>query len=86
MRCRLQAEPDVLGDGQVREERVVLEDHADPALLGRYPRSGARDSAAVDLDGASARLLEPGDEAQERGLPTAGGPEDGDDLTAVDAE
>ena len=35
MLSRLQAERDVLGDGQVREERVVLEDDADVAPVRR---------------------------------------------------
>ena len=32
---------DVALDGHVREQRPVLEHHADPALLGRHPRAGA---------------------------------------------
>ena len=42
----LQRKGDVIEDGQVREEGVVLEDHADVALLGRQ----ASDVHAVDED------------------------------------
>ena len=37
------AEADVAGDREVREERAVLEDHADAAVLGLDPHAGARD-------------------------------------------
>ena len=45
-----QAEADVGGHVQVREQRVVLEDHAHAAAVGRDPGAVAGDQAAVDLD------------------------------------
>ena len=53
-----QAEPDILRHGQVREERVVLEDHPDPALLGTHPdtsasATGVRSSSMVPASGTS---------------------------------
>ena len=67
----LQPEGDVLTDGHVLERRVVLEDEADAALLRRL----ACDVHAVELHGSGLRLLEPGDDAQERRLATAAGAE-----------
>ena len=49
----LEPEGDVLADGHVLERRVVLEDEADAALLGRL----ARDVHAVELHGSGLRLL-----------------------------
>ena len=43
-----QTEADVLGHGQVREEGVVLEDHADLAPLGRHPGAAAGHGAVGD--------------------------------------
>ena len=67
----LQPEGDVLANGHVLERRVVLEDEADAALLRRL----ARDVHAVELYGSGLRLLEPGDDAQERRLAAAAGAE-----------
>jgi len=81
-----QAEADVLGDRQVREERVILEDHAHAAALGRHPRGAVGDDAVADPHLALVRGLEAGDEAQERRLAAAGGAEQRHELTALDAE
>ena len=81
-----QPEADVLGDGQVGEEGVVLEDHPDLAALGRHPGAVAGDGHARDLDGAGLGLLEAGDQAQQRRLAAAGRAEQGDELAALDAE
>ena len=66
-----QAEGDVLFDGEMREERVVLEDQADPALLRRGDGGGRGNDGAVQRDGAAVGGFEPGDEAQQGGLATA---------------
>ena len=57
-------EGDVLEHRHVREEGVVLEDHADVALVRRHPR----DRVPVDEDLAGVGEQEPGDEVEGRGL------------------
>jgi len=80
--AHLQAEAEVLADVHVREERVVLEHHADvPPLGGQHG-----DVGAVEGDGATGRELEPGDAAQGRGLAAAGGAEQRDELALGDVE
>ena len=59
-----QAEGDVAANGHVLERRVVLEDEADVALLRRQRRR----VLAGDLDRPRVRLLETGDDAQQRRL------------------
>ncbi len=66
------AERDVLRDGQVREERALLRDDAHAAALGRHPGAPGDDDAPTDADFAGVGGLEPGDDAQKRGLAAAG--------------
>ena len=61
----LQREGDVLRDGQVRIERVVLEDHRNVTLL----RGQVGDVAVADQDAAGVYLLETGEHAQRRRFP-----------------
>ncbi len=70
-----QAEPHVAGDGQVREERPVLEHHADAASLGRHEVVGAGQDRVADGDGPGVGDLEPGDDPQQRRLAAAAGTE-----------
>jgi len=64
-------EEDVLGDGEMREERVALEHHAYPALRGREPSH----VLPRDHDAAGACFLEPRDEPERRRLSAARRPE-----------
>ena len=74
---RSQHEREILGHGQVRPQRQILEDESDAALVGRHEEAaGFRDQRAVDGDGARIRNLEAGDEAQQRRLAAAAGAED----------
>ena len=66
-----QSEGDVLAHGHVLEGRVVLEDEADPAPLGGHGGG----VLAGDDDAPRVGLLEAGDDAQQRRLPGAAGPE-----------
>jgi hypothetical protein len=66
-------ERDVVPDGHVLERRVVLEDHADAACAGWT----TRDVLVADQHLARLRLLEPGNDAQERRLAAAAGAEEG---------
>ena len=64
------AEGDVVGDGQVREQGVVLEHHADPAFFRSEgePRSG--NDLVSQLDFAVVDRFETGDGAQGGGFAT----------------
>ena len=76
------AEGDVLEDGQVGEEGVVLEDRVDVALVRRQPG----DVLAAQLDEAARRLLEAADHAQRGRLAAARGAEEREELPAADLE
>ena len=67
-----EAVADVAGDVEVREQRVVLEDHPDPALLGRDERAPAPASVRPPI-AIAPRVgpLEAGDQAQRRRLAAA---------------
>ena len=67
---------DVLEHRQMREQRVVLEDHHRAAPL----RRNLVDAAALDADLAGVRLHEAGDQAKQRGLAAAARPEQRRDL------
>ena len=71
-----QRELDVLADGHVAEQRVVLEHEADAALA----RRDVRDVAAVQRDAAVIDLGQAGDGAQQRALAAAAGPEQHEEL------
>ena len=57
----------------MREQRVLLEHHADIAFVGR----NAGDRAAVDQNLAAGHVLEPGEHHQAGGFTRAGGAEQG---------
>ena len=78
----LQREADVLRDGQVRVERVVLEHHRDVALLRRQEG----DVALADQDRARVDLLEPGEHAQRGRLPGAGRTDEHHELAVRDVQ
>jgi len=80
-------EGDVALDGQVRKERVLLEDEPDRPLLGPQvdPPLGVEPRLAVALDPSASGAGEPGDRPQHRGLPRAGRPDERDRL-APDVE
>ncbi len=80
------AEGDVLRHGQVREQRVVLEDHADAARLRRQGEAGAGDHLAGQADLAVADRFEAGDGAQGSGLAAARGAEQATDVTGVQVQ
>jgi hypothetical protein len=64
----------------VREERAVLEDHADAPVLGLDPGAVACHRPPGDRHAARVRLLEAGDHAQERRLARPAGAEQRDEL------
>ena len=81
-RPRGEAEGDVVEDAHVAEERVVLEDEADMALADAEPKS----VLAGEQHQAGGGEIEAGEDAQERRLAGARGPEQGDELAGVDIE
>jgi hypothetical protein len=82
----VQAELHVVERGQVRQQRQVLEHHADAARFRRQACAGGGQQALVAEDAAGQHRLEAGDGAQQRGLARAGGAQQAGDLAARDGE
>src|SRR3546814_17784763 len=59
-----QPEGNIGGDGKMREQRMVLEDHADMAPLGGDVDAGAGDGPAADADLAALQVFQAGGAAQ----------------------
>ena len=78
----LEREGDILVDRHVREQRVVLEHHADVALVRRR----VVDRPTVEHDLAVRDALEAGEHHQAGGLARAGRPEQGQELAARDVQ
>ncbi len=66
----------------MREQREILERHADIAMLGR----NIGHVLPVDRDRTRGRLLDAGDEAQQHRLAGAGAAENHDDLAGLGRE
>ena len=81
-----QPEADVGGDVEVREERALLRDVADPALLRRDRAALAGDDTVVEPDAAGCRREEARDQAEQRGLAAARGAEHGGEGALGDDE
>ena len=71
-----------LRDGHVREQRVVLEHHAEAALFRRQ----RIDAHLVEPDAAARELHEPGDAVERGRLAAAGRPEQADEFAALDRQ
>src|SRR5690606_23496197 len=80
--AHLQRKREVLANRHVREQRVILEDHADVALIGRR----VCDVDAVDDDPAGRRAGESGQHHQRCRLSRPGRAEQGEELTRLDGE
>ena len=72
----MEAVGDVLIDGHVGEQRVLLKDHRGIALVGR----DVRDLPPREGDGAAVRLVKARDHAENRGLAAARGAEQRDEV------
>jgi hypothetical protein len=70
----------------MREQRAVLEDHADPPVLRLDPGAVSRHRAARDRHAPRIGPLEAGDHAQQRRLARAAGPEQRDELAGAYAQ
>ena len=73
----LEAEADIVRDRHVREQGIVLEDHADFPLL----RGDVRHVVVAEVDRALGGLDEPGNETQRRRFSASGGTQKGQKLT-----
>src|SRR5439155_12647852 len=80
--CRVEREADVLADGHVRVDRVVLEDVTDAAPL----RSQSRDVDTIEQDSPRLGPDEPGDEPEGRGLAAARWPHERHQLAVANGE
>ena len=78
----LEAEAHIVPDRQVRIERIGLEHHGDAAVGRRHDGH----VGAVDQHAARGRVLQPGDDAQQRGLAAARRADEDDELAVVDLE
>jgi hypothetical protein len=75
-------ETDVLGYRHVREKGIALEDHTDPALVGRK----VRDVPAANVDRAAVGRVEAGNCVQDRGLAATARSEKRHELARRDIE
>ena len=75
----IQTEHDVFNHGQVRKERILLEDNP-PVTIGPC------DGLALQVDGPLRGLFRTEDQAQERGLATSARPDHGHKLTGTNRE
>ncbi|MNZ99257.1 hypothetical protein D3C78_1185750 [compost metagenome] len=86
LRVLADAECDVLGDRQVREQRIVLEHHADPAFLRCQGKAGLGDDLARQLDLTLMHRLEAGDGAQGGGLAAPRRAQQATDVASVEVQ
>ena len=80
------AESDIAGDGEMREKRVILKDHADPPLFRRQRVAGSADGLPFQPDFTGGYRLEAGDAAQQRGLAATRRTEQAGDAAGIDPE
>ncbi len=78
----LQAKGQVLFNRHIGKQRIMLEHHADAAML-RFNRG---DIPAIDADGALVGRRKPRHRAQKRGLSAARRPDQHADLSLIDIE
>ena len=83
-----EAEGDVLVDRHVGPERIVLEQEADLALVGRDVDTevAVEDDLVADRDAARRRGLQTRDHAERRGLAAAGGAEQRDERVILNGK
>ena len=77
-----QTECNIVPDGEVREDGIVLEHHADVALAGVH----IVDALLVEEDVAALNGVEACDHTEKSGLAAAGGTQQGEQLTISDLQ
>jgi hypothetical protein len=85
-RLAAEAEGDVLFDGQVRKQRVILKDHADRRFSGGTRCPARLTTCHVQADLAAGDLLEAGNAAQQGGLAATRGAEQAGDAALLRAK
>eukprot|EP01133_Synstelium_polycarpum_P020280 gene20280-biopygen16633 len=80
--AHLQAEADVLAHRHVRKQRIVLEHHAETAIL----RLQRVDALVIDEYAAARRGEQAGDAIERGGFAAAGGAEQSDELALADGK
>ncbi len=80
------AEGDVVGDTQVREQRVVLKHHADPAFLRGQGKIGTGDHFVGEGDVTCEHRFEAGNGAQSGGFATPRRAEQTTDVARVEVQ
>ena len=83
---RFEAEGDIVADGEVREQREVLEHQPDAAPLGRHETVRPRHLLAVDQHAARGRALDAGGDPEQGRLAAARRSEQAEDLRRRDVE
>ncbi len=86
LRSPVEPEHDVFSHRQMREERVVLKDHAHPALFRRNPVTVSRNGCISDPNRPLIRSFEPCDQSQGRGLATSARAQQREDLTVTNIQ
>src|SRR5688572_20094246 len=81
-----EAEADIVEDGEVGEEREILEDQADRALLGRQEDGGAGDLTIVEQHAARGLRLYAGGDPEQCRLARAGRAEQTEHLARLGGE
>src|SRR6266516_599273 len=78
----------VFAGGERRDQVERLEHHADLLVAngGEPALAHARDLDPIDEDLAAGRVVEPGDDAEQRAFAAARRPDDAHELAALDAE
>ena len=66
-----QAEADIVGEGQMREQRQILKHHADPPLFRRQGPTDPAQFAPLQMNRTPLERFETGDGAQQGGLAAA---------------
>ncbi len=85
-RQRFQAEGDIVEDGEMREQREVLEHQADAALLRRHEAVGPATSWPSISTRPEDRALDAGGDPEQGRLAAARRPEQAEDLRRRDVE
>ena len=78
----LQAKADIVENGHMRKNGVILEHHGNPA----FTRWQMVYTPVPDPDLSDIRLVKPGNDTQQGGLATSGGPEQHHELLVTDGQ
>ncbi|MNX93201.1 hypothetical protein D3C86_1253780 [compost metagenome] len=86
LRQSAKTEHDILLDGEMRKQRVILKDKTDIALFRLHENSGAGNDSAVQGNAAMIRRLHARHNAQQGRFSTAGAPHQTNDFATFDGK